>query len=68
MGVTWTIGKNVSVYLTLATSTAAAALTYVVGIRLGAPDRYKAARELLVLALPTQLRSKRKDDPESREG
>jgi O-antigen/teichoic acid export membrane protein len=67
IGITWTIGKHVSVYFTLATSTAAAALAYLLLIRVGAPDRYEAARELLVLALPSRLASKPKDAPEPRE-
>jgi PST family polysaccharide transporter len=58
MGLTWAIGAKLNVLLTLAISTVAAALTYVSLIRVGAPERYEATKELLVLALPGRTRPK----------
>jgi len=52
LGVTSALEDRVNVYFGLAAAITAAALGYALLIRLGAPERWRATKELVVLALP----------------
>jgi len=55
IGITSTLGNLVNVYVTLATASIGAALSYALLIRVGAPKRWQAAKELIALALPNRV-------------
>lgn len=55
-GITSTLENRVNAYLTLATASIGAAFSYALLIRVGAPKRWQATKELILLALPNRIR------------